>query len=731
MKEIDEAFFDLASSRTQKSQKSFNKEIEVIPEPTSKKIIGDYLIKETIGKGTFSVVKLGEHLKTKQKVAIKILDKGKIKTKEDLTRIQREIKILSMLDHPNIIKTYKISETPKKYYIIMEYCEGGELFDYIVEKERLDEFESSIFFYQLINALDYIHSKGIAHRDLKPENLLLSQKKKSIKIIDFGLSNFFETGVRGLETPCGSPSYASPEIIRGEIYNGFKIDIWASGIILYAMLCGYLPFDDDEEEEKEDKDDIKYFSQSNTNNKEEKTEDNEVLFQKILEGKIDFPDYLSDNAIDLIKKMLVIEPENRIEIEDVKKHKFYLTGKKNYLLYQKNKTEHEIHDNLNMNINYINNINDTNKSNNIINMSDNSNIIDKDKNIINSSEINSLDVSIIKPKIDMNSNKKNNNDIDNKDNNKDNNNIIKNTNLIKNEEIKNEMEEYEKKLFANYLKKVADIKKKNTISNKNKNKIRKEKENQNQNKKNLFINIMSSISNKNNNHKNFSHYKNNYTLNEIVLDFNPKQNQIESYKQITSTPLTQNYNYNNSFDYKINHNMPMIKLNPIKLKKLETNNNNMFSQNMNTINTINTMAFVQNKISKTKNKFLKEINHYLNNNSNNLEEKKEKEKNVKYPRISMSQRNQKNIQKPILPLIKNNIMGFGDKFSRHVLTEANNKSTRNKYKFEWNYSNRINFVDFRKNIQKNIGNINYKDKFKLSYPNSYKKYNISIFKGVH
>ena len=245
MKEIDEAFFDLPSSRTQKSQKSFNKEIELIPEPSSKKIIEDYLIKETIGKGTFSVVKLGEHLKTKQKVAIKILDKGKIKTKEDLIRIQRETKILSMLDHPNIIKTYKISETPKKYFIIMEYCEGGELFDYIVEKDRLDEYESSIFFYQLINALDYIHSKGVAHRDLKPENLLLSQKKKSIKIIDFGLSNFYEIGEKGLETPCGSPSYASPEIIRGEIYDGKLLEVkfmMDSRLIfgrveLFFMLC--------------------------------------------------------------------------------------------------------------------------------------------------------------------------------------------------------------------------------------------------------------------------------------------------------------------------------------------------------------------------------------------------------------------------------------------------------------------------------------------------------------
>ena len=441
MKEIDEAFFELSSNRTQKSKTTIFNENDSTKEKNkkNKNIIEDYIIKETLGKGTFSVVKLGEHVETKQKVAIKILDKEKIKTKEDLARIQREIKILSMLEHPNIIKTYKISETPKKYYIIMEYCEGGELFDYIVEKERLDESEASIFFYQLINALEYIHSKGIAHRDLKPENLLLSQKKKSIKIIDFGLSNFFENGNNCLETPCGSPSYASPEIIKGEMYDGFKIDVWASGIILFAMLCGYLPFDDDEEEEKEEQDDKKYFSQSNIN-KEEKSEDNEVLFQKILEGKIDFPDYLSDMAIDLIKKMLVVNPDDRIEINDIKKHKFYLTGKKNSLLYQKNVTEHELFNNLNLYMNGINNNNNNNNCN--INISDNSNsnLIDKDKIVINISGINSLDVSMINPK-------KDNNNENNDNNNNDNNEEILDTN--EEENINLNLEELRKDVLEN------------------------------------------------------------------------------------------------------------------------------------------------------------------------------------------------------------------------------------------------------------------------------------------
>ena len=727
MKEIDEAFFDLPSNRTAKSKITLSNDLEPKPNLTSqtstqKKMIEDYIIKETIGKGTFSVVKLGENINTKQKVAIKILDKEKIKTKEDLNRIQREIKILSILDHPYIIKTYKISETPKKYYIIMEYCEGGELFDYIVEKERLDESEASIFFYQLINALEYIHSKGVAHRDLKPENLLLTTKK-SIKIIDFGLSNFFEGNIASLETPCGSPSYASPEIIKGEIYNGFKIDVWASGIILFAMLCGYLPFDDDEEEEKEDDSkNKKYFSQSNTNSKEEKSEDNEILFQKILEGKIEFPEYLSENAVDLIKKMLVVDPEDRIEIKDIIKHKFYLLGKKNYLLYQKNLAEHEIYDNLNS---YFYGINNKNNNNN--NISDNSNLIDKDKNIINSENY-SFDISIINKPQKENINK-NNNSNDISDNN--------NKNIIKNEEIKNVMEEYEKKLFDNYLKKVAEIKKKNT-KNKNLKNNNNNKENKIKDKKNIYINL-----NKDNNLKKFySKKRNNYTLNEIVLNFNPIKDPIESYKQILTTPTIQKYNYNNNFNFsnnsydnKINNNVPTIKLNAVKLKKLEKNNYNILYQNL---NTINAMPYIAEKTSKIKNKFLKDINYHLENNYK--EEKKEnKNNNIKYPRISLSQRYPKN--KPILPVIKTNIIGIGNlgdmflsnKLNRYVLTEANNKNIKKKIIFKWdNILKKNGLVDLRNKIKSNIGSNHFSnDKYKLSLPSSFKKYNIPIFKGPY
>ena len=220
--------------------------------------IGDYIIKETIGTGTFSKVKLGINKYTKEKVAIKLLEKSKITEKEDLKRINREISIVKKLSHPNIIKINEIFENEKNYYIIMDYCSNGELFDYIVKKTKLTEEETSFFFYQIINAIS---------------------------------------------TPCGSPCYAAPEMVSGNKYNGFKTDIWAIGIILYAMLCGYLPFEDN---------------------------DNEVLFQKILECDLEFPEYLSFDSVDIIKKILNVNPNERFNIDDIKKHNFYLIGKKNY-----------------------------------------------------------------------------------------------------------------------------------------------------------------------------------------------------------------------------------------------------------------------------------------------------------------------------------------------------------------------------------------------------------------
>jgi len=293
---------DSEETKINKSKKSKSNLLEKINknenEPGYK--VGQYLISKTLGKGSFGKVKLGIYIPNKEKVAIKIVDKKKIKEQDDLIRIKREFEMLSKFDHPNIILIVEIFETQNRYYSVMEYCEGGELFNYIVKKRYLSEEEASFFFYQLICGLEYLHSLGIVHRDLKPENLLLTENNL-LKIIDFGLSNYHDTNLDLLlGTPCGSPCYASPEMVSGARYDGYKIDIWSCGIILFAMLCGYLPFEGKE---------------------------NDNLFHKILECKVNLPDYLSEEAKDMLLKILVKDPDKRYSIEQIKNHPFYLKGK--------------------------------------------------------------------------------------------------------------------------------------------------------------------------------------------------------------------------------------------------------------------------------------------------------------------------------------------------------------------------------------------------------------------
>ena len=289
-------------------------------------ILKDYNLIKDIGEGNFGKVKLAKLKSTKEKFAIKILDKEKLKTQTKST-LFNEIEIISRLNHKNIIHVEKILEDEKYYYIIMEYCEKGELFDYIVNKERLNPVEASLFFYQLINGVEYIHKQGFAHRDLKPENLLLT-KEKILKIIDFGLCHDFD-GENYLTTKCGSPSYAAPEILKGFPYDGFKTDIWCCGIILYAMLCGYLPFDGD---------------------------NNQEIFQSIVECKPEFPDFLEDDSINLLIWILNSEPRDRISIEEIKCHPFYLKGKNYYTIqYEESDTSDMDKTNELNDINYLRN----------------------------------------------------------------------------------------------------------------------------------------------------------------------------------------------------------------------------------------------------------------------------------------------------------------------------------------------------------------------------------------
>lgn len=236
---------------------------------------------------------------TKEKVAIKILQKSKIIDVADVERVSREIHILKLIRHPNIIQLYEvihmqIIETPTKLYLIMEYASSGELFDYIVSKSRIKEQEACKIFQQVIAGVEYIHKLNIVHRDLKPENLLLDHENR-IKIVDFGLSNTYNDKEL-LKTACGSPCYAAPEMIAGKKYIGLKADIWSTGVILFAMICGYLPFED-----------------PNTRK----------LYKKILKGVYQAPTMISENAKDLIEKILKTDPDQRYSIEDIKKHPWF------------------------------------------------------------------------------------------------------------------------------------------------------------------------------------------------------------------------------------------------------------------------------------------------------------------------------------------------------------------------------------------------------------------------
>ena len=287
-------FYDMSLNNERKNNYS------VSPISSKFKKIGNYLILKTIGSGTFSTVKLGLHLPTQQKVAIKILDKSRIKDENDIRRISREIHILSKLYHPNIAYLYETIWSERHIYIIMEYVEGNHLFNYIYSLKQLPEIKASKLFAQLISCLEYIHILGVVHRDIKPENILLTKDKSKIKLVDFGLSNSYKYGTL-LKTACGSPCYAPPEMILGKNYQPLYSDLWSCGVVLYCMLVGRLPFDD---------------------------EDIKVLYKHIKSADFYMPKFLSNSAQDLLKKILNCNPNKRIRIEDIKKHPFYLMGQK-------------------------------------------------------------------------------------------------------------------------------------------------------------------------------------------------------------------------------------------------------------------------------------------------------------------------------------------------------------------------------------------------------------------
>ncbi|CAN1143604.1 SNF1-related protein kinase catalytic subunit alpha KIN10 [Linum perenne] len=264
--------------------------------------LSNYKLGKTLGIGSFGKVKIAEHALTGHKVAIKILNRRKIKNMEMEEKVRREIKILRLFMHPHIIRLYEVIETPTDIYVVMEYVKSGELFDYIVEKGRLQEDEARNFFQQIISGVEYCHRNMVVHRDLKPENLLLDSKC-NVKIADFGLSNIMRDG-HFLKTSCGSPNYAAPEVISGKLYAGPEVDVWSCGVILYALLCGTLPFDDE-----------------NIPN----------LFKKIKGGIYTLPSHLSPGARDLIPRMLVVDPMKRMTIPEIRQHPWFQARLPRYL----------------------------------------------------------------------------------------------------------------------------------------------------------------------------------------------------------------------------------------------------------------------------------------------------------------------------------------------------------------------------------------------------------------
>lgn len=258
------------------------------------KSIGHYILGKTIGEGTFGKVKKGTHILTGEHVAVKVLEKERIVEVADVERVAREVHILKLIRHPHIVQLYEIIETRRQLYLIMEYASGGELFDYIVANGRVHEPEACSFFHQIIAGVEKIHAMNIVHRDLKPENLLLDEHR-NIKIVDFGLSNVFRDG-QLLKTACGSPCYAAPEMIAGHNYVPSLCDLWSCGVILFALVCGYLPFED---------------------------QNTAALYKKILAAEYRPPKFITESVKGLIAGLLTTDPHRRFTIPMVRAHPWY------------------------------------------------------------------------------------------------------------------------------------------------------------------------------------------------------------------------------------------------------------------------------------------------------------------------------------------------------------------------------------------------------------------------
>ncbi|XP_019853705.1 PREDICTED: MAP/microtubule affinity-regulating kinase 3-like isoform X1 [Amphimedon queenslandica] len=264
--------------------------------PGDEVYVRNYRLLKTIGKGNFAKVKLARHMPTGIEVAIKIIDKTQLNP-GSLQKLFREVRIMKDLNHPNIVKLFEVIETKTTLYLVMEYASGGEVFDYLVAHGRMKEREARVKFRQIVSAVHYCHQKHVIHRDLKAENLLLDGSM-NIKIADFGFSNEFTPGNK-LDTFCGSPPYAAPELFQGKKYDGPEVDVWSLGVILYTLVSGSLPFDG--------------------NNLKE-------LRERVLRGKYRIPFYMSTDCENLLKKFLILNPAKRAVLDVIMRDKWMNIG---------------------------------------------------------------------------------------------------------------------------------------------------------------------------------------------------------------------------------------------------------------------------------------------------------------------------------------------------------------------------------------------------------------------
>lgn len=253
-------------------------------------MLGDYKLLGKLGNGSFGNVYQAIS-KNGSEVAIKVIPKSKFQSYEDYSAVTREISIMKSLSHPNIVKFFDSFQSNAEIYIVMEYCRGKNLYDFVIERERLQETESSIIFAQIVNAVNYLHSNNLIHRDLKLSNIII-EDNMHIKLIDFGLCDFYDKN-KPLTTFCGSPSYNPPESYTREPFDGKKADMWSLGVILYELVTGQHPW--------------------NIFNTQE-------IESQIKTASYPVPLYLSVFVIDLISRLLQIPPVNRLDPPQVLNH---------------------------------------------------------------------------------------------------------------------------------------------------------------------------------------------------------------------------------------------------------------------------------------------------------------------------------------------------------------------------------------------------------------------------